>query len=67
MPVTTEFTDRDASELIRLLQKYAVNYSPDLPQTIPALAEDLVDTQFSVSEQDHLALEYIRTVPGWKQ
>lgn len=33
--------DREVLELLRLLHKYIVAYSPDIPQTIPALAEDL--------------------------
>jgi hypothetical protein len=33
--------DEDAIKLLRLLHKYVMNYKPDLPQTIPALAEDL--------------------------
>lgn len=33
--------DNEAMELLRLLEKYVKAYTPDIPQTISALAEDL--------------------------
>jgi len=34
-------TDREALDLLRLLHQYIVEFQPDIPVTIPALAEDL--------------------------
>lgn len=39
-----EFDDRDALNLLKLLHKYQESFAPDLPQTIPALAEDLAQS-----------------------
>ena len=39
------FTEQDSRQLLMLLHKYALTYIPDLPQTIPALAEDLAMSQ----------------------
>lgn len=39
------FTDQESRQLLMLLHKYGENYTPDLPQTIPALAEDLAMSQ----------------------
>jgi hypothetical protein len=36
-----DFTDHDAEQLLEMLHKYVMAYTPDIPQTIPALAEDL--------------------------
>lgn len=34
-------TDEEALQLLRLLHKYVTDYSPDIPQTLSGLAEDL--------------------------
>ena len=36
-----EFSTKDAIELLRLLHKYVKTYTPDIPQTILALVEDI--------------------------
>jgi len=47
-----EFTDIDAEQLLHLLHRYVTTYTPDLPQTIPAMAEDLA---MSMDETTDLA------------
>ena len=39
-----EWTDVDSRALLVLLYKYQQEFLPDLPQTIPALAEDLAQS-----------------------
>jgi hypothetical protein len=46
------FTDDDSRKLLNLLHAYVINYAPDIPQTIPALASDLAE---SLDETDDLA------------
>lgn len=35
--------DQEAYDMLCKLHKYVETFKPDLPQTIPSLAEDLVD------------------------
>lgn len=37
-------TDADTFKLLELLAQYGVEYTPDVPLTVPALAEDLATT-----------------------
>ena len=40
-------SDGEALELLKLLHKYVKAYTPDIPQTISALADDLADADSS--------------------
>lgn len=60
-----EFTDNDAQRLLELLRKYAEAYAPDLPQTIPAMAEDLamsMDVTSDLADRCRVYLEAVWTV-----
>jgi hypothetical protein len=46
------FSDEEARELLTLLHKYVENYTPDLPQTIPALAADLAMSMDTTTDED---------------
>lgn len=50
--MSESFTDRDASVLLQLLHKYMEDFAPDLPVTIPALAEDLAMSQDVTTDRD---------------
>lgn len=39
----SRFTDEDGVQLIKLLHKYVTLFSPDIPQTLSALTEDLTE------------------------
>jgi hypothetical protein len=54
-------TDADALKLLELLAQYGVNYAPDVPLTVPALAEDLAATMDAPLRDpvDIKALEYL--------
>jgi len=47
-----EISDAECRMLLVLLHKYVVSLSPDIPQTIPALAEDLAMSQDRTSDED---------------
>lgn len=47
-------TDEEIRQLLKLLHKYQEEYAPDLPQTIPALAEDLAQSLDRTSDEDDL-------------
>lgn len=49
-----EFTDNDSRQLLTLLYRYQQEFLPDLPQTIPALAEDLAMSLDITSDQDDM-------------
>jgi len=55
----TEFDENDTRELLRLLHKYQKSFAPDLPQTIPALAEDLAMSLDETSAIDDLRRQEI--------
>lgn len=58
------FDDNDARELLRLLHKYVENYTPDLPQTIPALAADLaMSMDRTTNEDDRMRVEIEERYP----
>ncbi len=55
-------TDKEALQLLRLLQQYVTAYSPDIPQTISALADDLIGSMDGYSvEALQLCAEIIDT------
>lgn len=44
--------DHESRELLRRLHKYVMYYAPDVPQTIPALAEDLAMSMNVTTDED---------------
>lgn len=46
------FTDDKARQMLRLLHEYCEEFSPDIPQTIPALAWDLSSSLDQTSDED---------------
>jgi hypothetical protein len=46
------FTDMDTRMLLKLLHQYTQEFAPDLPQTVPALAEDLAMSLDETSDED---------------
>lgn len=50
--------DNESRQLLTLLHKYVEAYTPDLPQTIPALAEDLaMGMNPTTNEDDRMRVE----------
>jgi hypothetical protein len=58
-------SDEEAMLLLKLLHKYVKAYTPDIPQTISALAMDLAETMMpdSIESALDLAMEITET-PG---
>jgi len=57
--------DMEARFLLQLLHKYVKAYAPDIPQTILALAEDLVQsTSEPYDRGSEELLDEIRDTPG---
>lgn len=51
--------DPEAYKLLELLAQYGAEYTPDVPLTVPALAEDLVDSMnqdFRSGALEHLGV-----------
>jgi hypothetical protein len=57
--------DREAFDLFILLHRYVKAYTPDIPQTLVALAEDLVGTvaDFNRDQAQELLYSFLAT-PG---
>jgi len=61
-----EFTDAHSRQLLRLLDQYQEEFAPDLPQTIPALAEDLAMSLDETSnEDDKMRQDICQAWEGW--
>jgi hypothetical protein len=45
-------TDEEARQLLTLLHKYIMEYVPDIPQTIPAMAADLAMSMNVTTDED---------------
>lgn len=59
-----EFDDTDSRMLLKLLHKYVKEFAPDIPVTIPALAEDLamsMDRTTAQDEQMYLDIQEVLT------
>jgi len=57
-------TDEEALELLRLLHKYVQEYSPDIPQTIAGVAEDLARSDCSGLDEVQDLWQGIKNAPG---
>jgi len=54
-----DFTDSDSRQMLHLLHRYCEEFWPDIPVTIPALAEDLAMSLDETSDEDDRAYREI--------
>jgi len=59
-----EFDDTDSRMLLKLLHKYVLEFAPDIPQTISALAEDLAMSMDRTSDEDERLAQEITNTEG---